>query len=222
MGLAEVQAALAKLAIDDPCRTRFFSDPVAAANELGLSAAEAISLACIPQVQIDRFAASLHRKRRDQIRHMLPLAVTVLGTRFASLFADYAAQAPARGSTADLDDPLGFVASLSARRPREPLEPSWIVDLARYELAWRQAMSGRGHGPRLLIRLFGHPVHTLNPENLAPKNPGSTLRPLATLPPSPSPSIGFWWRLGRDGRVRHAVLALPRLRRSAQDLDPSR
>jgi hypothetical protein len=67
MGLAEVQGALAKLFIDPMLRDRFFAAPVVVGVELGLDVEEARGLARIPSRQVEQFADSLRRKRRDQV-----------------------------------------------------------------------------------------------------------------------------------------------------------
>ena len=75
------------------------------------------------------------------------------GRGFAALFERYANESPPRGSKADLDDAAGFVAAIC--RWADPVEPVWAVDLARYELAWRQAARA-GRVP--LVRMFRFPV----------------------------------------------------------------
>jgi hypothetical protein len=101
-----------------------------------------------------------------------------------------------RGSTADLNDAVEFVAAIS-RRP-DGIEPPWSVDLARYELGWRLAARERRV---LLVRRFRFAVARL----AVGQDPNPVL---------PRPSIAFWWRLNRRVPVRHLVLSLPSLRRS--------
>ena len=72
MGLAEVQKVMAQLFIDQAIRSQFFDDPTAIGAKLGLSAAEAQSLAQVSQCQFEHFGNSLVRKRRDQVRRSLP------------------------------------------------------------------------------------------------------------------------------------------------------
>jgi hypothetical protein len=57
----------------------------------------------------------------------------------------------------------------------EPIEPPWAVDLARYELAWRQATRG-GRVP--VLRAFRFPVARLAHDEAA-------VAPRATL--------AVWW-----------------------------
>jgi hypothetical protein len=195
MGLAEVQCALARIYIDPILRDRFFAEPVAVGTELGLSPEEARSLAVVPRRQVERFADSLRHKRRDQVRRVVPIAARAIGdSRFTELFERYTAEAAPRGSKADLDDAVGFVEAL--RLWGDQVKPPWAIDLARYELAWRQAVRA-GRAP--LVRTFRYPVGRLatgrQPERVAP---GATL--------------ALWWRPTRRGGVRHVVISMPRLR----------
>jgi hypothetical protein len=194
MGLAEIQGILARLYVDSKLRDRFFSEPAAVGAELGLDAAEAQQLACLSRPQVEQFAASLRSKRRDQVCRVVPTAARAMGPRFASLFEQYAAGSPPRGSKADLDDAAGFVDAL--RRLAEPLEPAWAVDLARYELAWRQAARA---GWLPIVRAFRYPVTRLVP---------------GAEPITPQTTFAFWWRPMRRGRARHLVVAVPRFLRS--------
>ncbi len=191
MGLAEVQGALARLSIDRALRDRFFAEPAAVGAELGLDGDESLGLAGIPRRQVEQFAGSLRRKRCDQVRRVLPIAARALGSQFAALFQRYIHESPPRGSKADLDDAAGFVAAL--RRWADQFEPKWAVDLARYELAWRQAIRAE-RVP--IVRVFRFPIARLaTGEELEPVEPRLT--------------IACWWRPTRQGRVRHFVVSLP-------------
>jgi hypothetical protein len=191
MGLAEVQEVLARLAIDPALRDRFCADPDAVGAELGLAAQEALGLARIPRRQLEQFAASLRRKRRDQVQRIMPISARTLGQEFAVLFDRYVDASPPRGSKADLDDAAGFVESI--RRSADQLEPEWAVDLARYELAWRQAARAR----RLpIVRTFRFPVARLATEQ----------RP---VPVAPRATLACWWRPTARGTIRHLVITMP-------------
>jgi hypothetical protein len=192
MGLAEVQRALARLYIDPRLRDRFFAEPVVAGVELGLDSEDVRGLAKIPRRQIEQFADSLKQKRHDQVRRVVPIAAEAIGDRtFINLFDEYCAESVPRGSTADLDDAVGFVESI--RRRGDRVAPPWAVDLARYELAWRQAVRA-GRAP--MLRIFRFPVGRLA------IGPGCG-------PVAPRWTLGFWWRPIRRVAVRHVVLSMP-------------
>jgi hypothetical protein len=192
MGLAEIQAAMARLSIDPALRDRFFADPARVGIELSLGAEESRGLAGVSRRGLEQFAESLRRKRRGQVRRTIPIAARALGDRFGGLFERYVAEAAPRGSRADLDDAIGFIEALS--RWGDDERPPWVVDVARYEMARLQAMRA---GCRPIIRLFRFPVARL-----------ATLRG-ADGAVSPRPTLAVWWRPTPGGRVRHAVIAWP-------------
>lgn len=191
MGLAELQGALARLYIDRQMRDRFFTDPADVGAELGLDADEALSLSRTPRRQVEQFADSLRRKRRDQVRRVVPIAARALGSRYAELFEQYAGESAPRGSKADLDDACGFVDTL--RRRIDQVEPPWAVNLARYELAWRLA-SRPGRTP--IVRMFRYPVARL----ATGRDPDAV---------TPRMTIAFWWRVSRRSPVRHIAMGIP-------------
>jgi hypothetical protein len=191
MGLAEVQQVLARLSIDPALRDRFFADPDAVGAELGLAVEETLGLARIPRKQVEQFADSLRRKRRDQVRRIIPITARSLGREFAHLFDRYVDESPPRGSKADFDDAVGFVAAI--RRWADPLEPEWAVDLARYELAWREAARA-GRVP--IVRIFRFPVARLATEQ-------------ERAPVAPRATLACWWRPPARGPILHFVITIP-------------
>jgi hypothetical protein len=193
MGLAEVQGALARLAIDPGLRDRFFADPAEAGIELGLVEQEALQLARMPRGQVDQFAESLRRKRRDQVRRVVPITARALGQEFPALFERYMNESAPRGSKPGLDDASGFIAAIG--RWSDRLEPPWAADLGRYELAWREA-ARVGRMP--IVRMFRYPVGRL-----------ATSPKLESV--APQVTLACWWRLSRRGIVRHLLLSIPRL-----------
>jgi enoyl-CoA hydratase/carnithine racemase len=184
MGLADVQAALARLFTDADLRDRFFNDPIATGRTLGLAEAEANGLASLVRVDVDRFAATLRRKRVDDARKFLPLTAQALGHSFAPLLLASISDSipPARHR----DDARAFVAHLS----RPEVNPPWAGDLARFELAFQEALALKFG---LIVRRFRFPVGRL----LEAAHLGRSLddiRPRATL--------GFWLRVpGRRGVI---------------------
>lgn len=192
MGLAEIQAALARLSIDASLRDRFFDDPAGVGAELGLDAEEARGLAGVSRRGVEQFAGSLRRKRRGQVRGIIPIAARALGDRFGGLFERYVAEAAPRGSKADLEDAIGFVDAMGKWNDED--RPPWVVDLARYELAWRQATRA---GRRPILRAFRFDVARL------------AARRGADEAVSPRPTLAIWWRSTRRGRIRHVVIGWP-------------
>src|SRR6185312_9999666 len=155
---------------------------------------EARGLAGVSRRQVEQFADSLRRKRLDQVRRVIPIAARALGDRFGRLFERYIEEASPRGSRADLDDALGFIDAVG--RWADDDRPPWVVDLARYELAWRQAARA---GRRPIVRAFRFPVARI-----------VTGREAEAAVIAPRPTLAIWWRLTPRGRVRHIVITIPR------------
>jgi hypothetical protein len=195
MGLAEIQSVLTRLYVDPALRDRFFADPAVVGAELSLDAEEAGRLACVSRPQVEQFADALRRKRRDQVRRVIPLTVQAMGRRFPEIFERYTRESPPRGAKPDLDDAIVFVETLSRWSCQVEVEPLWAPDLARYELAWRLA-SRAGRLP--IIRAFRFPV-----DQLARGIKAAT----------PRATVAIWWRPTQRGRVWHLVVPLLRLSR---------
>jgi hypothetical protein len=192
MGLAEIQAALARLYVDRALRQQFFERPDEIGAAFGLRRDEAESLARTPRAQVERYAASLLRKRRAQVRRLIPLAARAIGdTAFERLFESYAVQAPPRGSKADLADGAGFLAAIQSRAT--DIEPPWAADLAQYELAWLQAQRS---GCIPILRIFCYPV-------------GLLLAGRAGSPVGRRFTLAIWWRPRPHFRVSHLVFSAP-------------
>jgi hypothetical protein len=145
----------------------------------------------LPRRQFEQFADSLRRKRRDQVRRVIPIAARAIGRNFAVLFERYIAESPPRGSKADVDDAAGFVAALC--RWADQLEPEWVADMSRYELAWRQAALA-GRSP--IVRAFRFPV-------------GRLIGRQQAGPVAPRATFAFWWRPARLRTIWHWVVTIP-------------
>ena len=201
MGLAEIQRALARLYVNAFLRDRFFDNPDSVGIELGLDPQESRELAGLSRRQVEQFAGSLRRKRRDQVRRILSIASTALGDRFGLLFERYIDQAPPRGSKADLDDAIGFVDAMQTWTDDD--RPPWVVDLARYELAWRQALLA---GRKPVVRAFRFPVARMVRDRRFSE------------PITPTTTLALWWRPTGQGRIRHIAITWPGLGRIQKKL----
>ncbi len=186
MSLAETQALLARLFTDDDLRREFFELPVAVAARFGLSAEDAQRLAALDRREMDAFAQSLIGKRALYARRALPLTARALGDQFDALVRE------AIGRRADdgkrRSDAAALVAHLERRLAQRELAPVWIVDLARFELAFVEA---GGSGPALILRRFHFDVASIA-NSLASGHDVSVVRRSA---------IGVWARAPR-GRLR--------------------
>ena len=191
MGLAQVQAALARLFTDAGLRARFFADPIEVGRGLGLDQSETSDLASLSTGHVADFAATLRRKRVDDLRKLLPLTALALGDSFAGRASD-AIQGP-NPPRRSLDDAQSLVDHL-ARLPSP--DPPWAPDLASYERSFRLAERMR---LGIRVRLFRFPVGRL----AVAIHRGDPIPPASTRF-----RLGVWARLpGRRG-VIHRLLAL--------------
>ncbi|MGJ0425467.1 hypothetical protein [Methylocystis sp.] len=186
MALAQTQALLARLFTDDDLRREFFEAPIAVASRFGLSMHDTQRLAGIDRREIEAFAQSLLGKRALYARRALPLTARALGDRFDALFRQ-AIRGAARDAT-NRSDAAALTAFLDRRVAKCELEPPWVADLARFELAFIDA--GRS-GAILFFRAFNFSVVSIA-QALARGEEISAVR---------RKTFGVWARLPR-GRLR--------------------
>lgn len=186
MSLAQTQALLAHIYTDASLRRAFFDAPLAVAERFGLEREAAEAVALIDRREVEAFAQSLFGKRVLDARKALPLTVRLLEERFDALLKE-AIEAPAaplrrRADAAALSERLDALCAQGA------IEPAWIADLARFELAFLQAAHP---GATLMLRRFRYDVAPLA-ASVARGGPAEA-RPRTTY--------GIWARAPR-GRLR--------------------
>lgn len=195
MALADVQAVLARLFTDARFRASFFADPAAVGRSNGLDPADAQRLAAVSRKEVDGFAATLRRKRADDVRKVLPLTARALGNKFPDHLLPVTAGAPRPGR--HHDDARALVDHLGRMARSARLEPPWAGDLARYELTFGEALH---HCAGIMVRRFRYPVAQLATAILG----GA---PIADV--RPRMSVGIWVRR-RGGRgVFHRMWQAP-------------
>ena len=141
MDLARLQAAVARLAVDEALRETFLNESARAADALGLSVAEAAELA--RRVEgLAPFADSLIRKRLGAVRRLLPETARRMGVRFDEEFRRFAAARASQGPGRHERDAVELAAILKAEVAGGDLEVLLI------EAGWIEAQAGR----RLLLR----------------------------------------------------------------------
>ncbi len=194
MDLLKTQAVLARIYTDAAFRQRFFSDPLAVAEEIGLLREDAWQLAQLPSRQVGFFAESLLRKRLNEVAKLLPLSYRAWGEQFSALFRRYASEHGLEESSQHRQDALAFCKYLKDTARRERLEPG-AMDLLRYEAA---GLTMADPGRRWNVMWLHYPLAAL--PRLA--QAGS---------PQAPPRLGFglaiWFRLSRRSKLRHSVLA---------------
>ncbi len=109
MPLQEQQDLLARLYTDREFQSKFLADPGSHANDLGLSAADAKSLAASAANEVRWFADSLVNKRLREVVKMLPLTYREVGaTAFEEAFRNFAAEFSPFSTKKHLEDALAF------------------------------------------------------------------------------------------------------------------
>jgi hypothetical protein len=200
MGLAEIQRALARLYTDATLRERYFADPAALGETLGLDVDDARQLARLSSRDLTIFADSLRRKRLGEVWHLLPLTRRALGPRMATWFWQFTDTYVPRGIHKHQDDALAFSRFLEHAARRGELEPEWAADLARFEAARLRTLGANGGWT---MRRFRYPVADLA-KSLARDAPPPVV--------SPRPNLAIWIRFRPSPTPYLIVLRLPRLR----------
>ncbi|MBD1926632.1 hypothetical protein H6F74_10305 [Trichocoleus sp. FACHB-90] len=195
MGLAQTQQILAQLYTNSLLRSRFFANPQAVGEELGLNSDQAQQLAKLSAQQVNLFASSLKRKRLGEVRELLPLTHSVLGKGFAELFWRYAETYIPTGIKKHLEDAIAFSAFVENVTQLESIDPPWVVDLVRYEKAWLQAAEPSS---RLTVCWFRYAIDKL----------ARTVQQNETPVVLMQPAIAIWFRLSPRSHLRHFVLKL--------------
>lgn len=196
MGLAQFQQVLAQLYTNSDLRERFFANPQKVAEELGLSVDEQQQISQLSAQQVNLFASSLKRKRWGEVRELIPLSTRVLGKNCSKLFWRYAETYLPQGikkhwedALAKLNEVIAFCTFLEV----EGIQPTWVLDLIRYEKAWLQAAAPHN---RFQVCWFRYAIKSL--VRMAQGNETPVL--------VAQPTITFWFRLSPGGQLRHIVL----------------
>lgn len=200
MGLREIQRVLAQLYTNAVLRERFFADPQAVGEELGLSAAEVQQVAQLSMQQVNLFANSLHSKRLGEVCKLLPLTYRVLGKHFALLFRRYAETYVPKGIKKHRDDAISFATFVEQVARMGDIEPAWAMEVLRYEKADLIASSVTR---RLMVRRFGYAIGKL----VQSLDRGDEVPSLVR-----QSTIVFWVCFTRQGQLWRVVFSLPAFR----------
>ncbi len=157
MELALQQKLVARLCTDRAFREEFLAAPAQIAAREGLTVA-AEGLAALPPEQLRQFARLLRTRRLGEAGEALPLTRCALGFRFADLFKAFTIQGLPSGVRVG-EDAVAFVRFLGQQAATQPLQPAWVLSLARYEAARVEAewLGRRG----LVVRQYPHALRRL-------------------------------------------------------------
>lgn len=176
MGLMQTQALLARLFTDAKLRRAFFEEPVATGMHFGLDGAEAERFAELNEREVEDFARSLLGKRALDARKALPLTAQALGPAFDSMLFEAIEGAPTR------ERHRADAAALSLLLASRRMEPLWIGDLARYEMAF---VAAARPGAFFALRRFDWPVEDIARQLMSGEAP---------VVAAPRRRVGLWWR----------------------------
>jgi glycosyltransferase involved in cell wall biosynthesis len=134
--MAETQAALGRLYVDEAFRGWFAHAPDEALRTYSLTDSEKDMLKAVDQKMVALFARSLRQKRRERIPQSLPLVAKVYGTELLLHYFDrYYDLHPAQPNHAFAEQLLWFSRYLVECLALEPSAPPHAADIARYEVA---------------------------------------------------------------------------------------
>jgi len=187
--LDQIQALLARLFTNAAFRSNFFADPQTVARDFGLVPEAASALATINAKSVGQFVNSLRQKRLADARKTLPLTARALGADFGRLLRPELDGPPSAGR--HRDDAAKLVARLAQGSEGAQSFPLWIVDLARYEMAFVQATKASA---KLILRHFRSPPLRLAAAALSGADAGA-----------PKPTLGLWLRLPGARRLFHRL-----------------
>jgi len=186
MSLKAIQQVLARLYVDSELRQQFFDNPAEMGQKLGLNAAEIQQLRELRSPQINFFARSLHRKRLNAVRGLLPLTTQGLNSQFSQIFAQYAETYAPSGIKKHHDDAVMFCNFLASQND---LEPPWIGDIANYEKGWLLAAKPGFRGHRCRFRYAIAPFVQSGSQDIQKKS-----------------AIAIWVRLSPTAKTRYFYL----------------
>lgn len=133
MSIAEMQACLARLYIDEPFRKLFYLDPVAALEDYRLNREESTAILSVERHALDDFAASLTGKRRKRVERAYPLLFKVDGTEIRRYYRRFCQLVPARPYDFGQQEVVEFGLFLEESLANVDHLPPYASDLAKYE-----------------------------------------------------------------------------------------
>jgi hypothetical protein len=141
MSLAEMQACLARLYVNEPLRQLFRIDPSVALKGYDLTPEEAGALRQLDCGQLDRFAGSLVSKRRKSVERAYPLLFALDGAAMRRYYWRFFQLYPAKPRQGRHQDAVDFGEFMEESLAGAEQLPAYAGDLARYERLYYLAMT---------------------------------------------------------------------------------
>jgi len=199
MSLATVQQVLAHIYTDSKLRNDFFTNPDTVGRTLGLNCQEIQQLSQLSRQEVNLFAVSLKHKRLGEIRKLMPLTNKVLKQEFDRLFFRYAETYLPKGSKKHLGDAIQFTQFIEQITRTETIEPTWIVDVLRYEKICLETLPSK--------RLFISDRFNYEVEPLIHSLQTQDSTPVLNL----KAKIGIWFRFSQSQQWRSLFISIPDL-----------
>jgi hypothetical protein len=133
MSIAEMQACLARLYVDDPFRKLFFLDHAAAYENYRLTDEEKEALNGLDPTAVNFFAGSLKHKREGKIRSAYPLLYKLDPVEIRRYYDRYYQLYKARPNHPFWEDILEFGRFMEETLATAEDLPAYASDLAKYE-----------------------------------------------------------------------------------------
>jgi hypothetical protein len=150
MSIAEMQACLARLYLNDAYRHWFYADPAGALAGYRLEPEERDVLPRLPRDQLERFASSLIAKRRKDAEAAYPASFALNGEAMRRLYHRYHQLLPPRLDQPRTEDVIAFGRFAEASLRDDELIVAYANELVRYERLYYTACvdaSGRSKVP---------------------------------------------------------------------------
>ena len=185
MGLAERQAAIAKLATNSKLRSSFATHPEKTLEQFGLNEQDIARLSKLSPSDLDRFAVGLLWKREGVVRTLLPLTYAKMGKSFSERFMEYSSIGAPVGVRKHLEDALAFAEYLIKLNIKSSLSQE-TLHLLTYEAYGLKASLPKPFFRISIMRLrLSHSASVTNPASL------------------PAQFLCIWLRPHQNLRLRH-------------------
>ncbi|WP_165422926.1 glycosyltransferase [Ktedonosporobacter rubrisoli] len=133
MSIAEMQACLARLYVDDSFRMLFDLAPEASLDAYKLTDEEIAALKGIDKKMLQRFAASLKAKRRERLKYVYPLLFHLPGIDINRYFTRFYHLYPAKPHDSTLSRIQEFGSFMEQCLTTDEDTPPYASEIARYE-----------------------------------------------------------------------------------------